>query len=566
MMLQVISKKFFKSDKYHKTEVKTIVYSNVNLYHKIETTIATLEPIESYNGITSYVLKFENVLEFQRDPGFQLVSVGQGEVIEDLLACFSFYFNGIFESDKSFIENLMRNEQQNVCDKSIPQKLLPEIFKRNIYIGEDKSEEFNNFMSNLIGLPNKKYMRVIASIKQVKDAIITINYNLELAYTMVVAAVEALATEFDSYDTQWEDCLTQKNRRKRLDSLLESIENCYVQEIKDIIIEDTHAKLGMRYRMFILNYISDRYYEENTSEIILKCKESQLERAIKNSYQLRSSYIHALESIPNIIKYSGNSEVYSSNGSEFFTFNGIIRITKFVIKEFIYSEEKIEKEDVDYLNKLPDTIEAVLASEYWIHKAENYSIDISKTYYQGLLEYISKGEYKEKGFILLENVCKKIEVVIKGLNNKEKKIILVDFYLLYNYLLREEDRCKNIKNFDEKYSELVEEPCIENAMLYIILGVKFPWSLDVINDIYCNYDKNRFHKNIISIPNKLEICYMLELANLAFSEGRIDIVNKIIIKAYRERANDKYLENIYYNLKNNNQFECVKWYEHYINS
>lgn len=405
----------------------------------------------------------------------------------------------------------------------------------------------------------------MASIKQVKDAIITINYNLELAYTMIVVAVEALATEFDSYDTQWEDCLTQKNRRKRLDSILESIENCYVQEIKDIIIEDTHAKLGMRYRMFILKYISDRYYEENTSEIILKCKESQLERAIKNSYQLRSSYIHALESIPNIIKYSGNSEVYSSNGGEFFTFNGIIRITKFVIKEFIYSEEKIEKEDVDYLNKLPETIDVVWASEYWIHKAEKYSIDTSKAYYQGLLEYISKGTYKEKGFILLENVCKKIETVIKGLNNKEKKIILVDFYLLYNYLLREEDRCKNIKNFDEKYGALVEEPCIENAMLYIILGAKFPWSLDVINDIYCNYDKNRFHKNSISIPNKLEICYMLELANLAFSDGRIDIVNNIIVKAYRERVNDKYLENIYYNLKNNNQFEYVKWYEQYIN-
>lgn len=564
MMLQVISKKFFKSDNYHRTEVKTIVYSNVNLFHKVKTTIATLEPIETYNGITSYLLNFENVLEFQRDPKFQLVSVGQGEIIEDLLACFSFYFNGIFESDKGFIENLIRNEQQNVCDRSIPQKLLPEIFRRNVTIGEDKSEEFNNFMTNLIGLPNKKYMRVIASIKQVKDAIITINYNLELAYTMIVAAVEALATEFDSYDTQWEDCLTQKNRRKRLDSILESIENCYIQEIKDIIIEDTHSKLGMRYRMFILKYISDRYYEENTGEIILKCKESQLERAIKNSYQLRSSYIHALESIPNIIKYSGNSEVYSSNGSEFFTFNGIIRITKFVIREFIYSEEKIEKEDVDYLNKLPETIEVVLASEYWIHKAENYSIDTSKVYYQGLLEYISKGEYKEKGFILLGDVCKKIEELIKGLNNKEKKIILVDFYLLYNYLFREEDRSKNIENFDEKYGDIVEEPCIENAMLYIILGAKFPWSLDVINDIYCNYNTERFKKNNVRIPNKLEICYLLELANIAYNEGRMDIVKNVIVKAYRERATDKYLENIYYNLKNNDKFEVVKWHEQYI--
>lgn len=256
--------------------------------------------------------------------------------------------------------------------------------------------------------------------------------------------------------------------------------------------------------------------------------------------------------------------MYSSKEGEFFTFTGIIRITKFVIKEFIYSEEKLEKEDIDYLNRLPGTIEVGLASEYWIHKAENYSIDTSKTYYQGLLEYISKGEYKEKGFISLEDVCKKIEGLIKGLNNKEKKIMLVDFYLLYNYLLREEYKSKNIKNFDDKYGDLVEQPCIENAMLYIILGRKFPWSLDVINDIYCNYDNKRFNKNNISIPNKLEICYILELANIALSEGRMDIVKKVIVKAYKERANDKYLEDIYYNLKNNNKFEVVNWYEQYI--
>jgi len=371
MMLQVISKKFFKSDNYHKTEVKTIIYSNVNLFHKVETTIATLEPIETYNGITSYLLKFENVLEVQSDSRFQLVSVGQGEVIEDLLACFSFYFNGIFESDKNFIENLIRNEQQNICDRSIPQKLLPEIFKRNMYIGEDKSEEFNNFINNLIGLPNEKYMKVIASIKQVKDAIITINYNLELAYTMIVAAVESLATEFDNYDSQWNDCLIQKNRRKKLDSIMKSIDNCYADEIRNIIIEDTHAKLGMRYKMFILKYISDKYYEERVGEDISKCKESLLERAIKNSYQLRSSYIHALESMPNIIKHSGNSEVYRSNEGEFFTFNGIVRITKFVIKELIYSEEKLEMENIDYLNRLPGTMEAILALEYWMYKEEN---------------------------------------------------------------------------------------------------------------------------------------------------------------------------------------------------
>ncbi|WP_300380803.1 hypothetical protein [Clostridium sp.] len=284
MMLQIISKKFFKSENYHRTEVKTIIYSNVNLFHKIESDTAVLNNIETYNGITTYLLTFENVLEYQEDKNFKLISIGQGEVVEDLLACFSFYFNGIFSSDKNFIENLIRSERQNATDKSVPQKLLPEIFKTNIYVSVDKSKDFDDFIKNLIGLSNEQYMKVIGSIKQLKDAIVTINYNLELAYTMMVAAVESLATAVDGYETKWEDCLTRKNRRKRLTDVLKNLKSDDSEKIRDIIIEDTHAKLGMRYRMFILKYISNKYYEEKVGENIVKCKESQLERAINNSY------------------------------------------------------------------------------------------------------------------------------------------------------------------------------------------------------------------------------------------------------------------------------------------
>ncbi|SHJ31850.1 hypothetical protein SAMN05444401_2732 [Clostridium amylolyticum] len=566
MMLQVISKKFFKSDNYHSTLEKTIIYSNVNLFYKLETNIATLEPIETFDGITSYLLTFENVLEYQKDPRFQLVAVGQGEIVEDLLACLSFYFNGIFETDRNYIENLLREEQKNISDKSIPKKLLPEIFKRNIYIGEDKTEEFSKFVNNLLGLPNKKYIKVIASIKQVKDAIITINYNLELSYTMFVAAIESLATEFDSYKTKWEDCLSQKNRRKDIDNILKNVDENSASDIRTIIIDDTHAKLGMRYRMFILKYISDKYYEEIVWDDIPKCKESLLEKAIKNSYQIRSSYVHALQSMPDLIKYGSDSEVYTDiKGNIFFTFNGITRLTKFVIKEFIYTEEKMEKEDIDYMNRLPGMIQARVASEYWIHNEKGYSIETAFKYYQGLLEYISKGEYKESGFIDLKNVCKKIEQLIKGLNNNDKKIALVDFYLLYNFLLREEYRCENLEKFEGNYGDIVEEPYIENAMIFIVLGLRFPWNLDILNNIYDKYDRDRFKQNKIRIPNKLEICYMLEVANMAFIQGKMDIVRKFIIKAYRERSNDKNIEKIYFNLKES-KFEVINWHQEYISN
>lgn len=564
-MLQVISKKFFKTDNYHRTEVKTIVYSNIMMFDKLETDIVTLEPIETYDGITSYLLTFVNVIEVQNTPNGQLVSIGKKEIIEDLLACFSFYFNGIFESDKNFIENLLRDKQKNASDIDIPKVLLPNIFKKGIHITSDKFSGFNEFINNLILLPNKKYMKVISSIKQIKHAIITINYNLELAYTMFVASIESLATKFDGYNTVWEDCFIKSNRRKALDNILDTIDSSNSEKIKNIIIEDTHAKLGMRYRMFILKYISDEYYEEEVGEEIVKCKESLLEKAIKNSYQLRSSYIHALENMPEIIKHSRNSEICDTEQGYFFTFNGISRITKFVIKKFIYAEEKVEKEDINYFDELPGSIRVSLASQYWIWKAEDYSIEKSKIYYQGLLEYISKAEYKKDGFIPLNEVCEKIEKLIKGENNESKKILLVDFYALYNLLLKDEFRCVNYKKFFEKYDYLIDKPYIENAMVALILNQNLlPWDTETLSHMYKKYDENRFHKDTIKIPNKLEICFLLELANRAFNDKNMDLMKTCVIKAFKEKASDKFVENIYHKLKDNNVFENIKWYEYYF--
>lgn len=564
MMLQVLSKKFFKSDNYHRTIEKYIIYSNVNIFGKVETQVATLENIETFNGITTYVLTFENVLEYQKDPRFQLVSVGQKQIVEDLLACFSFYFDGIFSIDRNYIENLLRDCQQNICDTNFPHKLLPNIFKRNINVDINKAELLDKFLKNLIALPNKKYMKVITSIKQLYNAVLIISSNINLAYTMIVASIESLATNFDDYQTVWEDCLIQNKRRQELDKLLTKVDNSIAEEIKKVIIEDTHAKLGTRYANFILKYIDDSYYEERIGDGIARCRESQLKTAIKNSYQIRSSYIHALEDMPPFMTLSDNVEVFNEENKNFFSFFGLIRISKFVINKYIKTEEKLEKEDLNYFEYIPGTIKVQLASEYWIGNADNYCSNNVQNYYQGLLEFISKGEYKTKGFIDLRKVCYKIEKLIDGENNKNKKIYMLCFYLLYNYMVSEKFRCINFDKVEEKYESLLEEPIMAIVMLYTILGVTFPWDLQMLEDIYSKYDSNRNNKNTLKIPCKFEICLIFDIINSAYSEDKKEVLEKYITKVFRESPDDKFIKDIYSKFKNTKEFQIVSWYEHYI--
>ncbi|HBP62779.1 MAG TPA: hypothetical protein DD730_00555 [Desulfosporosinus sp.] len=94
-MLQVMSKKFFRSEDpetYYETDRKAIVYSNLNTYSCIDTAIVSLERIETFKGITTFLMTYKNVLEKQNSTSFQLMAVGDSQIVSDYLCCCTFWF------------------------------------------------------------------------------------------------------------------------------------------------------------------------------------------------------------------------------------------------------------------------------------------------------------------------------------------------------------------------------------------------------------------------------------------------------------------------------------------
>lgn len=62
-MLQIISGKFFKSADRYVDEAKGITYSNYSWIAPIETCVATLEPVDTYRSVSSYVISYVNQIE-----------------------------------------------------------------------------------------------------------------------------------------------------------------------------------------------------------------------------------------------------------------------------------------------------------------------------------------------------------------------------------------------------------------------------------------------------------------------------------------------------------------------
>lgn len=562
-MLQIISKKFFKTNDFYKTSRNIEVYSNINTKCKICTPIATMDPKETKNGITTYVLSYDNVIEKQKSTHLQLVAVCDNYIIEDFLDCCSFWFKGMFSTDREYVMSLIRKEKIDSNDIYLPRDIVPNIFGENITIPTEYVNGFNDFMKKLIGIPRKVYLNVIKVIREYKNALLMINYNLELSYTMLVASIESLAQKFDNYETKWEDC--PKELTIALDKVLASVDYNIADKIRKVIISDSHVQLSSRYHAFVLEYLSESYYREDALNVKNPCRESQLSKALTNSYKLRSGYVHMLKEIPKLIKIGGESEILSDNNQYYFTFPGLIRLVRHIVIEFINRQEYVEKEDVDYFNELPGFVSARLAPEYWIYKEQYLNSRTSVKYLEGFLEYYMNITINNKKEVInLNSICKRIELVIKGLAKDEQKIPMVDLYILYNSLLEEEIRYPNWKEFLEKYNQITEIPSIENAMVYLLTGNELPWDLAMILDIYKKYDNNRNKKDIIKIPNLLEVWLLLEIANLSVQSNKFDLYKEIITKALHERPGDRFILDLVNRAEVDRSMGMINWRNNYI--
>lgn len=545
-MLQIITDKFFSSEHIHNTERKVIVYSNMEIDGIITTKIGSLEPIDKFSTTSTYIFTYNNRME-NNGPG--PVAVGDAQIIDDFLALCSFWFQGIFSTDKNLIEYLTRDKKENsINEQHLPKDIIPLIFTKRSIFNSLKFEHFSDFFNTVINLKRSTYKQIIKTIRQYRDALLTINSNLELSYTMFVASVESLSGSFSDYTSNWND--VDQVLRESLDEILVTLEPEIANDIKDRIIENSHLKIARRYTEFSISNISDTFFLEDAVEIKSPCRKSQISRAIKNSYQIRSKYVHSLKELPNIFSLTGNIEVFKEGKDLYFTFAGLSRFVREVIISFINKQESVISEKINYLDELPNLISLPVSSSDWIHHAQNYNVKNSKEYFNALLVELVPSLTLGKPLIDLTKVCDAILKLIKGVT-KEQKVPISAFYILSNIFLKEEYRHSYFENFLEEYSETIKILATENIILHLLLNMDFPWDTTDIYDIYKQYDKKRFQQNQIVLPQIIETCLLIELANCYLREGNESMYKEIIQKAVYEYPGNKLLIMHYRNIENN---------------
>ena len=220
-MLQILSGKCFKEENETKKFIqKEVLYSNALIIElimekeKIETNIGTLELINP-NGLKNaktYLFTLNGTTLINDN------SIDYPSASNQFRILTSFWFKSIFEFERSNLEKLCRESPKDSKDQLVPNNLIPEYFETEKICKE--TETFKEFIEKVLNLPRKKYLAVINSLNCFVLALNSLEYNIELSYSLMVFSIESLTQKFDGFEESWE--YYEDTIKLELDELVEN--------------------------------------------------------------------------------------------------------------------------------------------------------------------------------------------------------------------------------------------------------------------------------------------------------------------------------------------------------
>lgn len=533
-MLQIISGKFYGDGERRHNECNGILYSNT-CYHAIK-------PIEYGNikismvdwnpGLPSFVISYDNCIE--RVPQTEiLVKVGDNVILEQLKYILSFSLDAVFDENEAVVEAMCRKGENN---EKLISSYVCRTFETRRILEEKEWDTSKAFYKKIMTLSRKEYNVVMRCLAAYSSSFKVFNSDISLSYSILVYILETLSANFDNYTTSWNDY--DQNTRVKIDRELDKIDVNVAESIRSILTANEHLKLSRRFSEFVFKYVADDYYCAIDKRQIT---EDEMRQAVSKAYVFRSKYAHELQPIMKQLSapsISRNSDLFEWQHEVFFTYSGLLRLTRTVLYNFIMSRPDIETEKCDWYNELPGIMEFELHPNIWLGK----NVDQSFTCIG-----------KNLGAFLQ---CLENEKEVPNLN------ALVENYLNNLLSIKEADRClayamcwiyvncvtgndlEYIENMQHKLKKFygINDVCSMGSLIGKCYGmVTKDFDIEDVILVMDAYNKNKFKKNKLKIPASLENKIYLTIA-YSYGDDYIEEKQHWLKKAYKNAVNDKVLQ------------------------
>lgn len=548
-LLQISSGKLFQGEAGRSNQLRGVFYSNLKTFgeYKIETAAGSLLPTSNLYNSLALVYEFTELMESgERSPG-TIVSHGIDPYISDFATIISFSLNCVASADYELTNRLI-SDQRGLLTSKPPKRLIKRFFDNEIFFQSHDKEYLINFVKQLIGLERKYFLGAMRAIRTYVTGMHRIADDVELAYTLLVASIESLAQDFDGYQSIWSDF--DENKRKKIDEALVGVHGNIIEKVRSAILEIEHTSLAKRFQSFATNHLAPSFYRQEAENVINPIAKSDLHDALAQAYRARSRYIHNLHELPRILTLSDSfGETLRIEGKTWLTLQGLARLSRHVITEFIMRQSTVDRELYDYRYERAGTVQLPLAPQYWVGNITNFNRASGCKKLEGFLEQLGSHlmHIDEATITDLRPVLIEVEKLLPNMKKLERLPFLA-LYLLFNELLPEEDRMKGQKELREKYVNEITAPSSEAIVVNLLLDLIPDWELLVHDNLLTGYFKNRDNKFGFRAPRILEAGMVLMLAEryrLANKFERTQELISLAVETYPEHQKLREFETEY---------------------
>ncbi|KIK82982.1 hypothetical protein [Pseudomonas sp. W15Feb9B] len=503
-MLQASTGKLFTNPTGHTNLLRGVLYTNMDVYgeESIETAFGKIYATSMRRRPNVMSCEIVEHIEYHgTGPGI-LVSNSIDVYLGDFSDVISFAMNVICTPDVELANRLL-NETPRPGLTS-PKKIVRRIYDSNIHVAREEFRDLEKFSSELLGLPRQKYLKVIKAIRTYVTAIHRLSENLDLAYTLLVMAIEALVKDVGEYTSTWED--VEERKRQRLEKAIEGLDKDVRAEIQAAIVESEHLSLTKKFKHFILSNLPPDYFGANAALQESPIGKADLIDALANLYNTRSKYVHELKALPKEFHHiagAGAGEIALIDDKLLLTMQGLTRLVRSVIKEYVNKQEKIDREPCDYDIENPNLARMRMCPSTWISRVDGLGKDSFSFYFINYVELLDGylGSYPNGKLYDVREVIE-IGFSMKSKLSIDQRTSLVALASLFFCFVPEQFR-PNIK-ISKQDHKISDAPSIQILILKTITGTDTDWSCSQHEEIFKKYYSTRFKPSGFRVTKKLE--------------------------------------------------------------
>jgi hypothetical protein len=526
-MLQINSGKLFQGGVGRTNQLRGVLYTNLVLAGledlPIETAAGTLLAAEPLGNPGSLVYELMERLEDGRMAPGVLISHSVRPYLNDFACLVSFALNVTCTTDHDLTARLLSGRRGPQVFTP-PAQLVKRIFDKQVWCQPQDGDFLKTFVDDLIGLRRTSFLAAIKAIRTYVTALHRITDDLELAYALLVAAIESLAQTFGAFTGTWADF--DEGKRKKIDTALEASDEVTAERVRTALIEIEHLALARRFREFALAHIDPNYYRETGRIGILGPFDTR--DALREAYDLRSRFVHTLQELPDMLSMERSfSESLRTDHRTLFTLEGLVRLVRHIILEFVKRQPKVETEIYDYRLERSGIIQAEMAAEYWIGRPETLRPAKGRKHFEAFLAQYAAHLMSGTPITTLRDVLPRVEELLSEVTKKQRRP-LIALYCLYNRLVPEPERANGYQDVIRRYQDDLAEPSVEALPTYLLLSIAPAWSLSTHKELYVRYFNQRNRSNGFRAPTLFEAGFGLALAEQLRADGQLEAVRDVL--------------------------------------